>query len=203
MNSSDYRHAWATSEVSALEVTTRPGANAPAVQHAAQRLLGGDAALTVETSAERSAKADTLAREGLSRMSQITLLLMIAAGLAMAAAMGAGIWQRRSSLASLRINSFSPSQLRRRARVRVGAGAADGRSRPARLPVLRASSDRPVPEAHHWLPVPFAVEGVHTVQTILLIVIGAMLVLTIPGYVASRSAASWRCRTRTLIGCAY
>ena len=53
-----------------------------------------------------------LARQGLSRMSQITLLLMIAAALAMAAAIGAGIWQRRASLASLRIHSFTPWQLR-------------------------------------------------------------------------------------------
>ena len=128
MNSSDYRHAWATAEVSALEVDTRPGASASAVKHAVEGLLGGDTALTVETSAERAAQADTLAREGLSRMSQITLLLMIAAGLAMAAAMGAGIWQRRSSLASLRINSFSPWQLRVRARRTSRCWCSDRRS---------------------------------------------------------------------------
>jgi uncharacterized membrane protein len=34
-------------------------------------------------------------------------------------------------------------------------------------------------------PAPFAVEGIRTIQTILLIVIGALIVLAIPGYVAS------------------
>jgi putative ABC transport system permease protein len=35
-------------------------------------------------------------------------------------------------------------------------------------------------------PAPFAIEGIYTVQTILLIVLGAFLALTIPGYVASQ-----------------
>jgi putative ABC transport system permease protein len=186
MNRSDYTHAWGNSEVSALEVNTRPGANVASVQHAAQRLLGGDRALAVETSPQRAGKADELAREGLSRMSQITLLLMIAAGLAMAAAMGAGIWQRRSSLASLRINSFSPSQLR-------GVLAYE-----SMLVLITGAMAGAVAGVYGHLlidrflrlttgfPVPFAVEGVHTVQTILLIVIGALLALAIPGYIASQ-----------------
>ncbi|HTC73450.1 MAG TPA: hypothetical protein VK655_11225, partial [Solirubrobacteraceae bacterium] len=36
-------------------------------------------------------------------------------------------------------------------------------------------------------PAPFAVEGLHTVQTILLIVVGALIVLAIPGYIASQA----------------
>jgi putative ABC transport system permease protein len=186
MSSSDYRHAWATSEVSAIEVSTVPGASALAVKHAVEGLLGRGSALVVETSPERAARAFALARDGLSRMSQITLLLMIAAGLAMAAAMGAGIWQRRSSLASLRIHSFSPWQLR-------GVLAYE-----SMLVLLTGALIGAVSGIYGHLlidrflslttgfPVPFLVEGVHTVQTILFIVIGALVTLMIPGYLASK-----------------
>jgi putative ABC transport system permease protein len=186
MDSADYSRAWATSEASALEINTRPGISALAVKHAAEKLLGHNSSLTVETSSERAARAFALARDGLSRMSQITLLLMIAAGSAMAAAMGAGIWQRRSSLASLRIHSFSPWQLRSvlayESTLVLVTGALIGAFSGiyGHLLIDRFLS------LTTGFPVPFFVEGVHTVQTILLIVIGALLALTIPGYVASQ-----------------
>jgi putative ABC transport system permease protein len=186
MNSSDYSHAWATTEVSALEIDTRPGASAQAVKQAVAGLLGHDTALTVQTSSERAAQADALARQGLSRMSQITLLLMIAAGLAMAAAMGAGIWQRRSSLASLRIHSFSPWQLRGvlayESMLVLVTGALSGAVAGVYGHLL---IDRFL-RLTTGFPVPFTVEGVHTFQTILLIVVGALVALLVPGYVASQ-----------------
>jgi putative ABC transport system permease protein len=186
MAASDYRHAWASSDPSALEVQTQPGASVLSVRRSIQSLLGHDTALTVQTSGERAAQADALAREGLSRMSQITLLLKIAAALAMAAAMGAGIWQRRSSLASLRINSFSPWQLRGvltfESLLVLGTGALAGAIAGIYGHLL---IDRFL-RLTTGFPAPFAVEGIYTIQTILLIVIGALVALTIPGYVASQ-----------------
>jgi putative ABC transport system permease protein len=167
-------------------VSTRPGANVIAVKSAVQGLLGPASALTVQTSVERAAQADALARQGLSRMSQITLLLMIAAALAMAAAIGAGIWQRRASLASLRIHSFSPWQLRGiltcESIIVLGTGGLAGAAAGVYGHLL---CDRYL-RLTTGFPAPFAVEGVHTVQTILLIVIGALAVLAIPGYMASQ-----------------
>ncbi len=186
MNSADYARAWGTSEVSALEINTRPAASAPAVKRATEGLLGPRTALTVQTSSERSAQADVLARQGLSRMGQITLLLMIAAGLAMAAAMGAGIWQRRASLASLRIHSFSPWQLRGvlayESMLVLVTGALAGAAAGVYGHLL---IDRFL-RLTTGFPVPFTVEGVHTFQTILLIVLGALVALMVPGYIASQ-----------------
>jgi putative ABC transport system permease protein len=186
LNGADYSRAWASDEASALEVSTAPGANVTAVKHAVQGLLGPASALTVQTSVERAAQADALARQGLSRMSQITLLLMVAAALAMAAAIGAGIWQRRSSLASLRIHSFSPWQLRGvlacESILVLGTGGVTGAAAGVYGHLL---CDRYL-RLTTGFPAPFAIEGIHTVQTILLIVIGALVVLAVPGYMASQ-----------------
>jgi putative ABC transport system permease protein len=186
MNSGDYSRAWETSDPSAFEVATRPGADIPVVRRAVQGVLSRDTALMVQTSAERAAQADALARQGLSRMSQITLLLKVAAALAMAAAMGAGIWQRRSSLASLRINSFSPWQLRGvltyESMLVLGTGAITGAIAGIYGHLL---IDRFL-RLTTGFPAPFAIEGIYTIQTILLIVIGALIALMIPGYLASQ-----------------
>jgi putative ABC transport system permease protein len=186
MNGADYSRAWHTSDPSALEIETAPGADVPAVRRAVQGVLGRDTALMVQTSGERAAQADALARQGLSRMSQITLLLKVAAALAMAAAMGAGIWQRRSSLASLRINSFSPWQLRGvltyESMLVLGTGAITGAIAGIYGHLL---IDRFL-RLTTGFPAPFAIEGIYTIQTILLIVIGALLALMIPGYLASQ-----------------
>lgn len=186
INTTDYRQAWGTSDASALEIDTRPGASATAVKRSIQQILGPDAAMKVQTSGERAAQADALARQGLSRMNQISFLLMIAAALAMAAAMGAGIWQRRATLASLRIHSFSPGQLRiiliYESILVLATGAIAGAISGSYGHLL---SDRFL-RLTTGFPAPFAFSGAHTVQTILLIVIAALLALAIPGYAASK-----------------
>jgi putative ABC transport system permease protein len=186
LGSVDYRRAWSSADASALEVSTRPGADVFAVRRAIQGLLGPASALMVQTSGERAAQADALARQGLSRMSQITALLMMAAALAMAAAIGAGIWQRRASLASLRIHSFSPWQLRGvltyESILVLGTGGITGAAAGVYGHLL---CDRYL-RLTTGFPAPFAVEGAHTVQTILLIVVGALVVLAVPGYAASQ-----------------
>jgi putative ABC transport system permease protein len=187
LSGADYTRAWASTDATALEVDTRPGATISTVKRAVRHVLGAGSALTVQTSGQRAAQADALARQGLSRMSQITLLLMIAAALAMAAAIGAGIWQRRASLAALRIHSFSPWQLRGvlacESVLVLGTGGLVGACAGVYGHLL---CDRYL-RLTTGFPAPFAVEGVRTVQTILLIVVGALVVLAIPGYVASQA----------------
>lgn len=187
INATDYRRAWASTDVTALEVSARPGVDVPALKRAVAGLLGPGSSLAVQTSGERAAQADALARQGLSRMSQITLLLMIAAALAMAAAIGAGIWQRRSSLASLRINSFTPWQLRGvlacESILVLGAGGLAGAAAGIYGHLL---CDRYL-RLTTGFPAPFAFEGARTIQTIVVIVVGALALLAIPAYVASQA----------------
>ncbi len=187
LNSIDYSHAWATTDPSALEVNIRPGADAQAVKRAIQRVLGPGAALKVQTSGERAAQADALARQGLGRMNQISLLLMIAAALAMALAMGAAIWQRRPTLASLRIQSFSPRQLRSillyESALVLGTGCLTGAIAGIYGHLL---SDRFL-RLTTGFPAPFAPGGLQAVETILFIIVAALIALAIPGYIASQA----------------
>lgn len=187
LNAEDYRRAWATADPSALEVSIWPGADILAVKQAIQHVLGPGVALKVQTSGERAAQADALARQGLGRMSQISLLLMVAAALAMAAAMGAAIWQRRPTLASLRIQSFTPRQLRSILLYESALVLATGCLTGAIAGVYgHLLSDRFL-RLTTGFPAPFSLEGFQAVGITLVIVVTALTVLAIPGYIASKA----------------
>jgi putative ABC transport system permease protein len=187
LNDSDYRHAWATTDPSAIEIDVRPGANQANVKHLIGGVIGHDGGLRVQTSTERTMQADVLAREGLNRLTQISFLLMIAAALAMAAAMGASIWQRRRSLASLRIQSFHPAQLRGvlfcESILVLGTGCVMGLITGVYGHFL----------SDHFLklttgfPVPFSPGGLQLLQTVTIIMLAALGVLIVPGYLASET----------------
>jgi putative ABC transport system permease protein len=113
MSAGDYQHAWGTSAPSALGVDLDPGANPQGVRDAIERQLGPHSGLEVLTRDEREAKINATANEGLSQLGEISTLLLVAAILAMAAALGSSIWQRRTSLAGLRLSGVRPARLRR------------------------------------------------------------------------------------------
>jgi putative ABC transport system permease protein len=99
MSAADYARAWESSEASAYNVNLRPGI-APARGVAEiRRALGPSSGLTVQTARRRELEWEAGSRQGLSRLSQIALLVLIAAALAMAGAIAAMIWQRRGQLA--------------------------------------------------------------------------------------------------------
>lgn len=189
LNDSDYARAWLTSEPTAFEVDTTPGTSSLTVKREVEGLTGENGGLSVQTSAGRAAQADALAREGLSRLTQIALLLMIAAALAMAAAMGASIWQRRPSLASLRIQSFRPSQLRLILLCESALVLATGCLVGAATGLYgHALIDRYL-RLVTGFPAPFSTAAPQTLEAIGAIVGAALLVLAVPGYVASRAPA--------------
>jgi putative ABC transport system permease protein len=106
MNSSDYAHAWESGDPSAYEIETQPGISPAAVRRVLQRALGSEAGLTVETATEREQRHYALAAQGLSRLTQIRLLVLIAAVLAVAGALGAMIWQRRDLVAFIKCEGY-------------------------------------------------------------------------------------------------
>jgi putative ABC transport system permease protein len=106
INADDYARAWESSDASAYEIDDAPGASALIVRGEVARALGPDSGLQVQTAGEREGQQRTASRQGLQRLSEISALVLIAAVLAMAAAMGNMIWQRRARLARLKWDGF-------------------------------------------------------------------------------------------------
>jgi putative ABC transport system permease protein len=110
LNSDDYAKAWASEAASALHVSLEPSAAPERVAAAIERELS-PIPMRVETQAERLDRHYALTREGLARMTQISVLVLIAAVLAMVATMGGMIWQRRKTFAALKVQGFSEGEL--------------------------------------------------------------------------------------------
>jgi len=115
MSPIDYTRAWHTTAPTALGVTLTRGASVASVRSAIARTLGGagsQSGLQVLTAREREAEIDAFVSEGLSRLGEITTLLILGAILALAAALASSINQRRGLLAELRLAGGTPRRLR-------------------------------------------------------------------------------------------
>jgi putative ABC transport system permease protein len=113
MNSTDYSRYWATQAPSALVISLKRGTNLAVARSSIATALGPRSGLEAITAQTWVTRFDTLAQEGLSRLGEISDLLVIAAILAMASALGSNIWQQRMSMASLRLSGATPQRLRR------------------------------------------------------------------------------------------
>jgi putative ABC transport system permease protein len=111
MSAEQYTGAWGTSDASAFNVLLDPGASADRVAAEIRRALGPSSGLSVETAQHHADEQRALSRQGLERLTQIATLILIAAVLAMAAAMGNMVWQRRPRLAKLKLEGFPRTEL--------------------------------------------------------------------------------------------
>ncbi|MBS1869432.1 MAG: hypothetical protein JSS99_07185 [Actinobacteria bacterium] len=107
LNATDYARAWGSTDASALRVTLAAGVSPAKGRALVQRALRPGSGLTVETAAEREQRQREAARQGLARLTQIAGLMLGAAALAMAAAMGAMVWQRRQRIAAVKLLGIS------------------------------------------------------------------------------------------------
>lgn len=112
VNADDYEAAWGGADASAIQIDLEPGVAPAAGQRDVVAALGAGAPFQVQTAAEREASFRATTRAGLSRLQQISTLLIVAAVLAVAAATAAMIWQRRRRLADHKLsNAVSASSL--------------------------------------------------------------------------------------------
>lgn len=186
LNADDYARAWGSGEPSALQVELEPGASAAIVSGEVRAAIGPATGLVVETEAHREKMHYSQAAQGLSRLSQIRSLVIIAAVLAMAAAMGAMIWQRRDRLADMKVDGFSRVVLWRallwESVVLLGVGCALGAvvGLYGQLLLSRALSvvnGFPVIES---TPVPAALGSFALITAV------AVAIVAVPGYIAAR-----------------
>ena len=130
LNAEDYARAWASMDPSAYEVRVTPDASSATVQQEIRQALGPKAPLMVQSAQQREQVYRSTQRQGLSRLSEIAALVLVAAALAMAAAMGAMIWQRRPRLAGMKVDGFDQGELWRallcESALLLGAGCSIG-----------------------------------------------------------------------------
>ena len=186
MNADDYAHAWASTDPSAYQLALAPGVSAKAVAGEARRAIGSQSGLRVETAGEREQLQYSTAAQALSRLTQIRTLVVIAAVLAMAAAMGAMIWQRRARLADMKVDGFSRIVLWRallwESVILLGLGCGLGAAFGAfgQLLLSRALSSVtgfPVLESS---PLPAALGNFALITAV------AVVIVALPGYFAAR-----------------
>jgi putative ABC transport system permease protein len=111
MNPEDYARAWGSSDVSAYQVVLKTGVPVLRGLREVQSALRPRSDLVVQTAARHRQNDLAAQRQGLARLTQIAALVLVAAALAMAAAMGAMIWQRRPRLAGMKVDGFSQGEL--------------------------------------------------------------------------------------------
>jgi putative ABC transport system permease protein len=112
MSVADYARLAPGSAPTALDVRLARGTATSSALAAVRRVLGPASGLQAISANEREQSIDALTSEGLSRLGEISTLLILAATLAMAAALSSAIWQRRVSLAALRLSGVRPRRVR-------------------------------------------------------------------------------------------
>ena len=186
LNADDYARAWGSTDPSAYQLELAAGASAAAVSREVRRALGPRTGLRVETVAERERVHYAQAAQGLSRLTQIRTLVSIAAVLAMAAAMGAMIWQRRARLADMKVDGFSRSVLWRallwESGLLLGTGCSIGAvfGLYGQLLLSRALA------VVSGFPVMRSIGVPATVASFALITAVAVAIVAVPGYLAAR-----------------
>jgi putative ABC transport system permease protein len=186
MNAEDYRLAWASGAPSAYQLELEPGVSATAVGREVRRALGPQTGLTVETDSQRLARYYASTHQSLARLMEIRLLVLIAAVLAMAAAMGAMIWQRRPRLADMKVDGFRKGVLWRALLIEtallLGAGCSVGAVFGIYGQVLLSHALASVT----GFPVIFSIGAGVAIGSFLLVTAVAVVIVAVPGYLAVR-----------------
>ncbi len=182
----DYSRYWQTAAPTALAVQPKAGVSPRALRREAISALGPSNGLEVSLASERAARIDSLAGEGLGQLGEISTMLLIAAIAAMSAALTSSIWQRRSSLADLRLLGVKPSRLRRvlllEAALMLGAGCVTGALAGVYGQLVLDGYLRRVT----GFPLARVATGARPFEIFALVLAAALAIVATPGWLASR-----------------
>jgi putative ABC transport system permease protein len=186
LNAEDYARAWASEDPSAYQITLQPGATVASVTREIRHALGSSSALKIQTAAVREQSFRATSRQGLARLTQISTLVLIAAVLAMAAAMGAMIWQRRPQLADMKVDGFNRRVLWRalllESGLLLGAGCSIGALFGIYGQLLLSHALATVT----GFPVIFSTGALVALSSFALVTAVAVAIVAVPGYIAAR-----------------
>jgi putative ABC transport system permease protein len=190
MSAADYARAWGSDEASAFIVLLDPGVSPTRAARAIDRALGPLSGLTAQTAAHRAALQSALSRAALARLTQIATLILVVAVLAMAAAMGAMIWQRRPQLAKLKLEGIPRASLWHtmllESLLLLAAGCLTG----AIFGVYgQQMADRALASVIDF-PILHTVTAQSSLGSVALVIATATAILAIPGYLAASVPAA-------------
>jgi putative ABC transport system permease protein len=190
MNADDYARAWGTNDVSAYSILLNPGVLPAQAVRDIRRALGPHSGLAVQTAARHTLRQSALSRQALARLTQIATLIPIVAVLAMAAAMGAMIWQRRPRLAKLKLEGLPRADLWHtillESLLLLGVGCLTG----AIFGLYgQQLADRALAQTINF-PVVYSVTALTALSSLALMTATALAILAVPGYLAASVPAS-------------
>ena len=111
MSASGYAQAWGSTDASAYDILLDPHIGLGQIAGEVTRALGPASGLSIQSAQAHAGEQNALSRQGLQRLSQIATLILVVAVLAMAAAIGNMVWQRRPRLAKLKLEGFPRTEL--------------------------------------------------------------------------------------------
>jgi putative ABC transport system permease protein len=186
LNAEDYARAWSSRDPSAYQIALLPMSSPASVLAEMNHALGPRSSLSVVTARQREQRFRSTSRQGLSRLTQISTLVLIAAVLAMGAAMGAMIWQRRPQLADMKVDGFGKRVLLRalmwESALLLGAGCSIGALFGVYGQLLLSHALASVT----GFPVVFSVGVLVALRSFALVTAVAVVIVAVPGYMAAR-----------------
>ncbi len=185
MNATDFASAWGSTDASAYNVLLAPGVSQAQGAREIRLALGPSSGLAVETAEQHANQQRALSRQGLERLTQIATLILLAAVLAMAAAMGNMVWQRRPRLAKLKLEGFPRAELWRtillESLLLLGVGCLSG----AVFGLYgQQLLDRALANVINF-PVVYSFGALVAVTSLALVTAAAVAIVAIPGYLAA------------------
>jgi putative ABC transport system permease protein len=185
INAFDYATAWGSEDASAYSVLLAPGANQANVAAEIRQALGPSSGLSVQTAQAHADKQNALSRQGLQRLTQIATLILVVAVLAMAAAIGNMLWQRRPRLAKLKLEGFPRGQLWRTILLESGLLLAVGCLMGALFGLYgQQLLDRALANVINF-PVVYSVATLSALSSLAIVTAAALTIIAIPGYLAA------------------
>jgi putative ABC transport system permease protein len=187
----DYVRLWHTESATFLRVAFQKGVTEEQGLRFVRSALSGTG-LTAGTTRQAEAVIRSVTNQGLSQFSQISILVLITAILAVVATMAGAIWQRRPRLASLKRLGASRAELVATIYLETGIvvligcllGAAFGLcGQPLATEYVRHSTGFPeIFSPAVWL----------SMRTLAVAVVLTMLAVGLLGYVVTRNSVVWR-----------
>jgi putative ABC transport system permease protein len=189
MNSADYAQAWGSTSPSAYQIQTTAGISPAAERLVVRRALAG-VGLSVQTSAEREQLHYAAAAQGLSRLTQIRILILLAAILAVVGSMGALIWSRREQIAAMKCHGIEEGELWRSLLYESGVMLAAGCSIGALFSMYAQVLGSHTLATVTGFPIVFDIQGTAAVTSFALVIVITLAVLAIVGGLVVRVSPS-------------